>query len=41
MNCFATSHFWKIGDINYTYMNAYILNDRVLKCLIQVMREIW
>ena len=26
MNYFATNHFWKMGDINYTYTNACILN---------------
>lgn len=39
MNCFATSPFWKQQSINYTSTNAYILNDHVLKCVIQVIRE--
>lgn len=34
MNCFATNLFWKIGDINYTSENAYILNGSVLKYVI-------
>lgn len=39
MNCFATSPFWKLGSINYTSTNAYILNDHVLKRVTQVIRE--
>lgn len=53
MNGFATNLFWKMGDafifyfylktrdINYTYMNDYILNGNSLKYIIQTIRETW
>lgn len=36
MNCFAINLVWKMGDINYTQKNAYILNGSVLKCILQM-----
>lgn len=53
MNGFATNLFRKMGDvfifyfylktrdINYTYMNDYILNGNSLKYIIQTIRKTW
>lgn len=37
MNYCAINHFWKMEDINYICMNAYILNGNMLKCKIQII----
>lgn len=33
--------YLKTRDINYTYMNDYILNGNILKCIIQTIRKTW
>lgn len=38
VNCYKL--FLEDGDINYIYMNVYVLNGSVFKCIISIIREI-